>query len=188
MSLTIQQIITEADILVPNILANSDKVLQLTQFNGDFFNIVKIPKTVRFSATNGQSDYTLSSAVKAKNIDLVQIGVLKYLDQLSDAVSPLQNVFTFDDDTNTLTISPAPYTNGLSGIVRYHRIGTATFTTSDLTAIPELPEEYQWTLIPALSSWIAYTLDDMSKGAYYEQLYRNAWSAAASSYQKEVVT
>lgn len=186
MALTIQQIITEADILVPNVLSTADKVLQLNQINQDFFNIVKIPKVSSFTTTVSSS-YTLPNVVRSKNIDYVKVGVLKYRDQLTDAVSPLQNVFTYDDDTHTLTLSPAPYQSGLPGIVRYHRIATTTFTPSVLSTVPDAPEEYHWTFIPALASWMANTLDDTVKGAFYEVQYRDAWNSAAAGYQKEAL-
>lgn len=184
--LTLQQIIAEADILIPNVLAVADKVVQLNSINADFFNVIKIPKIVKFTGTSGQADYVLSTDVRAKNIDLVEVGVLKYLDLQTDTIAPLQNTFSFDDTNRTLTLSPAPYTNGLQGIVRYHRIATTTFTSSALTAVPDAPEEYHWTYIPALAAWMAQTQDDMGKAATYEAQYKTAWGIAADNYQKAV--
>lgn len=183
--LTIQEIITEADILVSNALAVADKVVWLNQINQDFFNAVKIPKVARFTATSNQADYTLPNDVRAKNIDLVEVGILKYRDLQTDTVSPLQNTFSYDDSTYNLNLSPAPYQNGLRGIVRYHRIATTTFTSANLTASPDAPEEYQWTYIPALASWMANSQDDFVKGTNYDGQYKAAWNVAAQNYQKE---
>ncbi|MFX3633719.1 MAG: hypothetical protein ACE3L7_25540 [Candidatus Pristimantibacillus sp.] len=183
--LTIQEIITEADILVPNVLAVADKVVWLNQINQDFFNAVKIPKVARFTATAGLTDYTLQSDVRAKNIDLVDVGILKYRDLQTDDVAPLQNTFSYEDLTHSLTLSPAPYQNGLQGIVRYHRLATKTFTSGNLSAVPDAPEEYQWTYIPALAAWIANTQDDAAKAANYDAQYKAAWNVAAQNYQKE---
>ncbi|WP_237163465.1 hypothetical protein [Paenibacillus sp. BIHB 4019] len=161
-------------------------MVQLNSINADYFNTVKIPKIARFTGTSGQADYVLSTDVRAKNIDLVEAGVLRYLDLQTDVISPLQNTFSFDDNNSTLTLSPAPYTNGLQGIVRYHRIATTTFTSGALTAVPDAPEEYHWTYIPALAAWMAQTQDDMAKAATYEAQYRGAWNTAAENYQKAV--
>lgn len=184
MPLTLQQIITEADILVPNVVAVSDKVLQLTQVNQDFFNVVKIPQIGRFTSVLGQAGNVLAADVRAKNIDLVEVGLLKYKDLQTDGVTPLENNFSFDDNTHVLTLSPAPYQSGLQGIVRYHRIGTTTFTSGNLAAIPDVPDEYQWTLIPALASFLANTQDDGMKASLYEGQYKAAWNVAAQNYQK----
>lgn len=186
MALTLQQIISEADILIPNVLPTADKVVQLNSINSDFFNVVKIPKIARFIGISNQANYILGSDVRAKNIDLVDYGVLKYRDLQTDDVAPLQNTFSFDDNTSSLTLSPAPYTNGLQGIVRYHRIATTTFTSGVLTAVPDAPEEYHWTYIPALAAWMAQTQDDMGKATSYEAQYRAAWNTAATNYQKAV--
>ncbi|MEF3312324.1 hypothetical protein PV433_25905 [Paenibacillus sp. GYB004] len=179
--LTIQQIMDEADILVPNKVPTVDKVLQITEINRDFFETVKIPKLARFTSSTF-SDYILVSDVREKNIDLVSVGMLKYRSLDGDAVNPLQPVYAFDDTTRTLTLSPAPYQSGLQGIVRYRRIGTVTYTTGNLSATPEAPEEYHGSYIVALASWLANTQDDSAKAANYEAQYRAVWNVAAQNY------
>lgn len=179
--LTIGQIISEADLLAPNAVDLADKVLQLTTINRSFFEVVKIPKLARFTST-ASSDYTLAVDVREKNIDLVTVGLLKYRSLDGDNVSPTQNVYAFDDISKTLTLSPAPYQSGLQGIVRYRRIGTTTFTSGNLSANPDVPEEYQGALIPALASWLAAAEDDMGKAAKYETQYKETWNAAAQAY------
>lgn len=84
----------------------------------------------------------------------------------------------------SMILSPAPYQNGLQGIVRYHRIAI-TFTIGNLIAVPDAPEEYQWTYIPALAAWIANTQDDAAKAANYESQYKALWNEAAQNYQNE---
>jgi len=179
--MNLQEIIEEADILVPNEIPTADKVMQLNAINQDFFNVVKIPKLYRFTGT-AADEYTLPSDVREKNIDYAQIGVLKYRSLDSDIVAPLQNVFSFDDETSKLTLSPAPYTSGLQGIVRYYRIATTTFVSTNLNVTPDAPAEYHWTFVPALASWLANTQNDSGNAANYEAQYRSAWNTAAQNY------
>lgn len=183
--LTIQSIIDEADLLVPNTVSVADKLTQLNAINGDFFNVVKIPKLARFSGMTSQPDYTLPADVREKNIDLVEVGLLKYLDLMSDNVNPTQNNWSYDDSNNKITLSPAPYKNGLPGIVRYHRIATSTYTTGNLSVHPDAPSEYHWTYVLALSSWLAITMDDPSKFSIFDAQYKAAWNVAAQHYTRE---
>jgi len=182
--MNLSTIIAEADIMVPNAVSTADKVTQLNFFNQDFFNTVKIPKLARFTGVAGQADYVLASDVRQKNVDLVEVGLLKYQNLQNDGVNPTQNVFSFDDETSKLTLSPAPYKSALPGILRYHRIGTTTFTAGNLNAAPDAPEEYHWTFVPALASWLASTQDDSIKAANYEAQYRAGWSTASQNHQK----
>lgn len=182
--LTLKNIIDEADILVPNLMSDAEKVTQLNAINQDFFNVVKIPKVTIFSGAAGQTDYVLPEDVRAKNIDLVEAGLLKYRDLLSDIVTPVQNTFAFDDSNQTLTLSPAPYQNGLQGIVRFFRVATTIFKSSNIDAVPDAPAEYHWTYVPALAAWIANTQDDGMKASIFEGQYRSAWNTAAQNYVK----
>lgn len=179
--LTLKQIIDESYTLVPNEVPTSEQLVWLNAVNQDFFNAVKIPKIYRFSTTMSEV-YTLPSDVRQKNIDYVQMGVLKYRDLDENRIEPLQNAYSFDDVSKTLTLSPAPYQSGLQGIVRYYRIATTTFISSNLNAIPDAPEEFHWTYIPALASYLANTQDDSSNAANYENMYKNAWSVAVQNF------
>lgn len=185
----IQEIITEADILVPNSVAIGDKIVVLNSINHDFFNVVKIPRIVRFTSTISQGAYTLATDVRGKNIDLVFVGLLEYRSLDSQDVNPTQNMFTFDDTTHEIMLSPAPYKTGMQGTVRSRRISTTTFTIGGVAAqSPDAPEEYHWTYVPALAAYLANTQDDAGKAANYEAQYKAAWNVAAQNYQKEAST
>ena len=179
--LTLQQIIDEAYTLVPHEVDIADQVVWLNAINQEFFNIVKIPKIHRFTTTD-ESTYTIPTDVREKNIDYVQVGLLKYKSLDNEDVSPLQNVFSFDDNTKQLTLIPAPYKDGLTGIVRYRKIATTTFLSTNLNASPDAPEELHWTYIPALASYLANTQHDTALAANYEAQYKSAWNAAAADY------
>lgn len=182
--MNISEIIAEADLLVPNIVPIGDKVSQLNAINNDFFNVVKIPKLARFTGMVGQIEYILAPDVRQKNIDLVELGLLKYMDLQTDNVNPTQITYSFDDETSKLNLSPSPYRNALPGVVRYHRIGTTTFLVNNLASVPDAPGEYHWTFVPALAAWLASTQDDSAKAAAYTGQYITAWNVAAQNYQK----
>lgn len=182
----ISSIINEADILVPNEVSTADKVIVLTALNQDFFNVVKIPRVYSFTPIKNQSSYPLPSEVRLKNIDLVMCGVVKYKELLPTVPNPMLNTFTFDDSNFQITFRPAPYQESLQALVRYSRIGTATFNTNNLNAIPDAPEEYHWTYVLGLASYLANTQDDGIKASNYENQYKAAWNVAAQNYAKEV--
>lgn len=182
MALTLQNIIDEAATLVPNEVPVADQVVWLNAINQDFFNIVKIPQVALFTGVRDQGDYVLSANIREKNVDIVMCGVLKYRDFQVEDASPLQNTYAFDDSTHTLTLNPAPYNNGLRGLLRYRRIATTTFTSGDLDVTPDCPEEYQWTYIPALAAYLADTQDDTESATKYENQYKAAWNKAAVDY------
>lgn len=180
--MNIEDIIKEADILVPNEVPTADKIVWLNAINQDFFNVVKIPKITKFNCTDIKQDYILPNDVRSKNIDLVMVGMFRYQSLDRDAVTPAQNAYSFDDVSHTLSIYPAPYSD-LQGILRYRRIGTTTFVSTNLKVDPDTPEEYHWTFIPALSAYIANTQDDGVKASNYESQYKAAWNVAAQNYQ-----
>lgn len=97
-------------------------------------------------------------------------------------MTPTQNVYSFDDQSHTLFLFPAPYTD-LQGFLRYSWIGSTVFTANNLNAVPDAPEEYHWTYIPALAAYLAHTQDDSVKAANYESQYKAAWNVAAQNYQ-----
>jgi hypothetical protein len=176
------EIISEADLLVPNEVSTADKIVRLNSLNQDFFNVVKIPRVIPFSPVLDQSTYTVSTEVRLKNIDLIMCGVIKYKELLPTAANPMQNTYTFDDSTHILNLRPAPYATGLQGVLRYARIATTTFTSSVLSAVPDAPEEYHYSFYIGLASYLAYAMDDMVKGASYEAQYLKIWDTAAKQY------
>ncbi|MFB5761027.1 phage adaptor protein [Paenibacillus medicaginis] len=180
--MNISEIIAEADLLVPNDAPQADKVVWLNAINQDFFNVVKIPKIARFACVVAQSDYALPADVRSKNIDLVLIGMSSYKNLNRDDITPAQNAYSFADDTKTLSLYPAPYTN-LQGFLRYRRIATTNFTAGNLGAVPDAPDEYHWTYIPALAAFIANSQDDSVKAGNYEAQYKGAWNVASQNYQ-----
>jgi hypothetical protein len=184
--MNINQIIEEANLLVPNELSIADKVMFLNQINQDFFNVVKIPYPLYFPTFKGQQTYVINDVVRAKNIDAVHVGVLKYRELRADTTNPLQNTYVFNDYENTITLNPPPYQDGLQGFMRYFYISVIPFSALEVNAVPESPSEYHWTYAVALASYIAHTQDDAVKASHYENQYKSACNVAAQNYAKEV--
>jgi len=182
----ISAIITEADIIVPNEVSVQDKVIVLTALNQDFFNVVKIPRIATFIPIKDQTNYSLPTDVRLKNIDLVMCGVIKYKELLPSATNPMENTFTFDDSVYTLSLRPAPYQAGLQALVRYNRIATSIFSSTNLNVSPDFPEEYHYSLVLGLAAYLAQTQDDAIKASNYENQYKAMWNVSAQNYAKEV--
>lgn len=180
--MVINQIISEADMLVPNDVPLLDKILWLNAVNQDFFNVVKIPKIKQFNCVAGQTDYVMPAEISQKNIDLVLVGPSQYRSLDREDITPYQNAYAYDDSTRILSLYPAPY-DALGGFLRYHKVATTTFLSSSLTVQPDAPEEYHWTYIPALAAMLANSQDDSVKASNYENQYKAAWNIAAQNYQ-----
>lgn len=186
--MNIQQIVDEADILVPNELSSAEKIVFLNNIHQDFFNVVKISRILNFSVVKDQSNYVIDIGVREKNIDVVHVGVIKYKRLLSNTPNPLQNTYVFDDISHSINLSPAPYQEGIQGLMKYYYISTINFSGSDLTVTPDAPLEYHWTYSIALASYVANAMDDAGKSAMYETQYKAAWNKAAQNYAGSVAT
>lgn len=183
MPLTLEDIIAEADVRVVNSFSDAQKVTWLNEVNQEFFDVVKIPKTVSFTTINGTGEYTLNTDIRGKNIDLVHVGNGIFPSFLYDKVNPGTNYHTFNDDTHKITLSPTP-SSVIAGIVRYHKIGITTFVSSGLTATPDAPAEYHWIYVLGLCERIAKAMDDLGKANNYANDYRNSLLIAQQNYKK----
>lgn len=183
MALTLQQIVDEANILIPSAYSTTDKTIWLNSINQDFFEVVKIPNVATFSSVANQNSYVLTGNIKNKNIDKVQVGTMQYKSMLYDDVNPSDNYFTFDEQSLSLVLSPAP-SQIKSGIVRYYSAATTSFVSYDLVINPDAPSEYHWIYVLGLCEKIASAMDDANKANNYGQDYRNALTVAAQNYQR----
>jgi hypothetical protein len=179
--MNLSEIISQADALVPNAVSTGDKVIQLNAINQDFFNVVKIPRVYQIGCVSTQSKYKIPDYILQKNVDKVMVGMFQYKSLDNTDVVPTQNAFYINDDTHELTVYPAPYTD-LEMFIRYHKVATSNYTSSNLSAVPDAPLEYHWTYVPALAACLAYTEDDSAKAGNYEAQYKNAWNVAAQNY------
>lgn len=184
MALTIEKIISEADVRVANSFSTEKKVDWLNELNTEFFDIVKIPQAETFVTIAGTASYKLEDDVRAKNIDRVHVGMTVYPSFLYDAVSPGQNYHIFKDATRTMELNPAPTKAAQQGIVRYRMMPSTTFLSSDLATKPDAPEEYHWIYILGLAERIAKAMDDVSKANNYGNDYRSALAVAQANYQR----
>jgi hypothetical protein len=182
--LTIQQIIDEADLLVPNSYQLADKVNWLNKINSEFFENVKIPVSTIFMTTLNQSSYLLPNEVRGNNIDHVQLGLLTYSSMNYEDVRSSQIFYIFDDSTHKITFYPEPYAAAQQTVVRYHRIATSSFTTGTLSAKPDAPGEYHWIYVNGLCERIAKANGDVEKANNYGNDYRNGLATAAKNFAK----
>lgn len=183
MALTLAQIITEADIRMPNTFDSAQKVSWINEVNQEFFDVVKIPLTTT-TTTNTSGSYILTPTdIRSKNIDKVLVGT-RYHDSLQyGELKPGRNSWDFNETTKTLTLSPDTM-SGEKIIVRYNRIGTTTFVSGTLTAIPDAPAEYHQIYILGLAERIAKAMDDAAKANNFAQDYRGSLAVAQANFQR----
>lgn len=184
MPLTLQQIIEQADVRVPNVFTAADKVNWLNEVNKDFFDMVKIPLVHTFTTVTNQSDYPLPNDVRGKNISIVKIGNGLYSSLLTDAPIPSMNYWTFNDTNNTLTLTPTPY-RPVESFVRYYRIGTTEFVSTVLSVNPDAPPEYHHIYTLGLCERMAKAMNDGALAANYANDYRGSLMVAQQNYIKE---
>jgi hypothetical protein len=186
MSLTNLEIITEADILVPNAYTTANKIPWLNALNQEFFDIVKIPQSEQFTTVSGTKIYTLTSnEIKEKNIDKVMAGALQYRSLNYEEAPPVQNWYTYNDTTKQIALSAAPSRSGIVGIVRYRKSSTTTFTVASVASqTPDAPSEYHWIIVLGLAEYIAKANEEDEKAQDYGGQYRNALNVAAQNYQR----
>lgn len=181
--LTLNEIIEEADIRVPNSFSTPEKIDWLNQVNQEFFDVVKIPDIKTFAPTGSVSTFVLTSDVKAKNITKVRTNNTIYKSMLYENVSPGHNYFVYNDASNSITLTPAPKAG--NGFVVYNKISTSNYTTSDLTDTPDAPSEYHWIYILGLAERIAKAMNDVTLANNYAADYRNNLMLAQQNYAIE---
>lgn len=187
MPLTLTNLTAEADLLVPNAFSDAQKVVWLNEVNNRFFDIVKIPKTERFGAAAGAPDYILTGTdIRAKNIDLVMVGSMRYTSILSGPAQPGRATWDFDESARRLTLTPEPIDDD-TGTVRYFRIATTTFLstgTPGMNANPDAPPEYHWIYVLGLCERMAKAQNDIGLANNYATDFNAALTVAAQNFQK----
>ena len=177
---TVQEVINEADILVPNVLSNAQKVEQLNNITNEFYNNVKIPNSISFPMPTN-SAIVPANDIKEKDIEVVQIGFLNYRDNNKAGTFNTGNRFTFDDNSKVLTVYPR-YPKEEQCIIRYYKSKSKIYRTSLINEEIDAPVEFQQSFVSALAAWIALTQDDIAKSSVYESQYRSVWNAASQNY------
>lgn len=183
MSLTLSQIIEEAEARTPSGFSVAQKVSWLNEVNLEFFDLVKIPVIHRFYAQAGVEEYILPSSVRSKNIDRVIFGTTSYDSLQYNVVAPGRNGWTLDDDNQRLTLMPAPFSPG-EAIIRYYRMPESTFLSSNLNVKPDAPAEYHWIYILGLSERMAKAMDDVVKANNIGSDYRANLTIAQQNFQR----
>lgn len=182
MVFTLQQIIKEADVRVPNPFDIAQKISWLNEINVEFFEIVRIPKVFRFMITGGTDTYSLPSTIRSHAIENVRNQSVMYESIQYEKVQPGRNYWNLDDDTQQLTLFPRPTVNA-EAIISYRKKTESTYLTSDLSAKPDAPIEFHWAYILALCERIAKAMNDVPLANNYANDYRGQLSLAQERYK-----
>ena len=184
MSLTLQNIIDEADLLVPNSFSSANKVTWLNEVNSLFFETVKIPKTTTTQTVSGTADYTLPTDARSRNIISCFVNNALFKSADFNTVNPNLNHFTFDDTTQKLTLVPSP-TAVQTMIVRYFKVATTSFVSTTLTINPDAPPEYHWIYTLGLCERIAKAMNDVNLANNYANDFQAQLMIAQQNYFKQ---
>lgn len=182
MVFTLQQIIKEADVRVPNPFDIAQKISWLNEINVEFFEIVRIPKVFRFMITGGTDTYSLPPTIRSHAIENVRNQSVMYESIQYEKVQPGRNYWNLDDDTQQLTLFPRPTVNA-EAIISYRKKTESIYLTSDLSAKPDAPIEFHWAYILALCERIAKAMNDVPLANNYANDYRGQLSLAQERYK-----
>lgn len=180
--LSIQEIINEADIRVPNPFDSSQKVTWLNEVNNEFFEIVRIPKVYRFLIVGGTDTYNMPPSVNSQLVEIVRNQSVLYESVQYEVVSPGRSSWFIDDDTKKLILYPRPSING-EGVVLYRKQADTSFLLSNLTARPDAPPKYHWAYILGLCERIAKAMNDVTLANNYASDYRNQLALAQEEFR-----
>jgi hypothetical protein len=176
-----QQIIDEADRLVPNAHSILQKVAWLNEINREYFETVKVPRVTNVPYSASNDEYGLDTDVRFRNIDKVVFGS-EYRSAADGAIAPGRNTFMYNDESGTLTLIPAPLTDGV-GIVRYFRTAETVYTEASVSAqSPDAAVEYHSAYVYGLAERIAKANEDLTRANQYGTEYRNALMIASQNY------
>lgn len=179
---TLQQIMKEADVRVPNPFDTAQKISWLNEINVEFFEIVRIPKVFRFMVIGGTDTYSLPSEIRSHAIESVRNQSVMYESIQYEKVQPGRNYWNLDDDTHQLSLFPRP-SIGAEAFISYRKKTESTYLISDLSAKPDAPIEFHWAYILALCERIAKAMNDVPLANNYANDYRGQLSLAQERYK-----
>lgn len=180
---TVQQVINEADILVPNVLSVQQKLDQLNNITNEFYNNIKVPSVIIFPMISNPIEVPVND-MKDKDINYIQVGYMIYKNDDHVGTFNTGNRFDYNNTSKLLTLRPS-YKKGSDCVIRYYKSRSKTYTISTLDTDIDAPSEFQQSFVPALAAWIALTQDDISRSSIYEAQYRSVWNAASQNYGSE---
>ncbi|MDC6267714.1 phage adaptor protein [Lysinibacillus fusiformis] len=180
--LTLQQIIKEADVRVPNPFDAAQKISWLNEINVEFFEIVRIPKVFRFMVNGGTDTYALPASIRSHAVESVRNQAVMYESIQYEKVQPGRNYWNLDDDTHQLTLFPRPTINA-EAIINYRKKTESIYLTTDLSAKPDAPAEFHYAYILGLCERIAKAMNDVTLANNYANDYRGQLSVAQERYK-----
>lgn len=183
---TIEQIIEEADELVPNNIGTALKVTWLNEINHDFFEIVKIPQIYTFNAIAGESTHEVPEGYyfALRNIDRFVVGTNIYRSLQLDDVPPGNNGWSYSESSRTFTMIPPPIKT-MPAYIRFRMHAHSHYTEGNTnTDTPDAPVAYHHLYTLGLCEKIANAMDDTVKASNYGQHYRSGLAIAQANYYK----
>ena len=180
MAMTLQGIIDEADVRVPNAISAAQKIDWLNEVNNEFFDIVKIPKTSTVILSGATTMYSIPDDVREKNIKKVVVGSNYYRSMVYEEITAAMNYYLIWETSHQIELNPKPPAG--TAIIVYDRISATSFISTNLSAIPDAPEEYHWIYILGLCVRVAKAMNDVILANNYDNDYKGNLSIAQQNY------
>jgi hypothetical protein len=178
--MNLQTIIDEADIRVPNAFANEQKVDWLNEVNYEFFDIVKIPKSVNVTLDGLANTFTVPADLREKNVRKVVVGSNFYRLMIYEDITAAFNYYMIDDVASRITLTPKPPAG--NAVIVYDKMGVVPFASTELSAAPDAPAEYHWIFILGLCVRIAKAMNDVTLANNYDNDYKSNLSIAQQNF------
>ena len=186
MPLTLQNIMDESDIRVPNAFSAAQKIDWLNEINFEFFDIVKVPKSTSVTLDGTASAFTVPADVREKNVRKVVVGSNYYRSMIYEDITAAFNYYTIDETTNKINFTPKPPAG--TAVVVYDSLGSTTFVSTALTVNPDAPPEYHRLYVLGLCLRMAKAMNDVALANNYETDYKNSLAVAQQNYLRGTVT
>lgn len=180
MSLTLQQIMNEADIRIPNAFSSAQKTDWLNEINNEFFDIVKIPKSTSVTTDGAASQFTVPADMREKNVRKVVFGSNYYRSMLYEDITGSFNYYTIDELNSKINYTPAPPAG--TSVIVYDAMPVTTFVSTNLSVNPDAPAEYHWLYVLGLCARVAKAMNDVALANNYETDFKGNLAVAQQNY------
>lgn len=185
MAMTLRQIVDEADINVPNVFTDAQKVQWLDQLQRQLYREFTLPEQVeQLETVTGVFFYSLPSYIIPNRIKSVVLtdadgdNPQKYDYAMGHETVRDYIYIVLETATETkIGIHPRPTESGRLIFITFED-GPNTLSASDMTTVPRFFPDYHGLLVDGLSRTIAQKMNDVARANNYDANFQEALEKA----------